>query len=147
MTLEPRALARAVVVASGLATCALAVQAQTIYRCGNEYTRIPCANGRALESSDTRTAAQRAEGRALLIRERRQAADMEKTRRREEAALKPAAAASLSPARAPEAAASAASAPKKTNAKKKTGKSKRADDGDFVAGVPPAPNPKKAPAP
>ena len=146
MTLDPRAVARAISLALGLATCALAVQAQTIYRCGNEYTRIPCANGRPLESSDTRSAAQRAEGRALLIQERRQAAEMEATRRREAVALKPAAAASLSPAR-PDAAASAASAPKKTNWKKKPRKASTSDDRDFVAGVPPASKPKKAPAP
>ena len=147
MTIEPRAVARALAVGLGLAACAIAAQAQTIYRCGNEYTRIPCANGRPLESSDPRSAAQRAEARALLAQERRLAAEMEATRKRDQAALKSAAAASLSPVRSPAPAASAASGPKKPVAKKRLRKAQVAEGGDFVAGVPPTPKPKKSPAP
>ena len=147
MTIESRAVARSVAVALGLAACVLAAQAQTIYRCGNEYTRIPCADGRPLESSDTRSAAQRAEARALLVQERRQAAEMEATRRRDEAALKPAKAASLSPVRT---AAPAASAPRRRRSRSRRSGCARpqgADERDFIAGVPPAPKPKKTPAP
>jgi hypothetical protein len=110
--------------------------AQTIYRCGNEYTRVPCANGKALEAGDGRSAAQRAEARRNTYSDKRLAAEMERDRRREEAAHPPAAAGSLSPASAA-APADAVSAPKKP-AKKK---SKRrpvliASDSDFIAGVP-----------
>jgi len=147
MTIESRAVARSVARALGLAGCLGTAQAQTIYRCGNEYTRIPCANGRPLESSDTRSAAQRAEARALMAQERRQAAEMEASRRRDQAALKPAAAASLGPVRSAAPAASAVPAAKKAVPKKHPRKAQDAEERDFVAGVPPTPKPKKAPTP
>ena len=107
--------------------------AQPIYQCGNEYTRIPCANGRQLDTADTRTSAQRAEARRLLEDQHRQAVEMERDRRRNEAAIKPAAAGSLSAP--PAAASSAASSPKKSKSTKKKHRKVDADD-DFVAGVP-----------
>jgi hypothetical protein len=109
--------------------------AQTIYRCGNEYTTIPCAGGRALETvGDTRSAAQRAEARRIMAEEERKAREMERDRHRNEATIKPAAATSLS---APQAAANAASAPKKTTKKSSPKKPhKYDDDRDFVASVP-----------
>ena len=113
---------------------AASAHAQTIYRCGNEYTRIPCANGRALDASDMRSAAQRAEARAAVAQERRQAADMERDRRRNEAMLKPALATSLSPVHAAAPAASAAA--KKPVSKKKARKASVAGEPDFIAGVP-----------
>ena len=109
-----------------------AADAQPIYQCGNEYTRIPCPNGRQLDTADSRTSAQRAEAKRLLDDQHRQAVEMERDRRRNEAALKPAAAGSLSAA--PTAASSAASSPKKSKAKKKHRKVEPEDD--FVAGVP-----------
>ena len=119
------------------ALCAPGTGAQTIYRCGNEYTRIPCPDGRALETADTRSAAQRAEARALIAQERRQAIEMERDRRRDEAATKPALDATLGPARAPSAAAAAASAPKKPAAKKKRRRLATDEpDKDFIAGIP-----------
>jgi hypothetical protein len=108
-----------------------AAAAQPIYKCGNEYARVPCANGRQLDTTDTRSSAQRAEARRLLEAQHRQGVEMERERRRNEAAIKPAAAGSLS---APPAAASSASSPKKSKTKKKHRKVE-ADD-DFVAGVP-----------
>jgi uncharacterized membrane protein len=130
--------------------CAGGAGAQTIYRCGNEYTRIPCAEGRPLDTSDTPSAAQRVEARALVAQQRRQANEMENARRRQEAAVRPAGPASLGP-RPPAPAASAASAPKKATAKRgstkpKAGRKQAADDGDFIAGVPPVPREKKAPS-
>lgn len=71
--------------------------AQSIYRCGNEYRREPCASGKMLESSDPRTAAQRAEATRVAARERKQAADMARERRAEEAPAKPAQAAASEP--------------------------------------------------
>lgn len=116
-----------------LAAVAGRADAQTIYRCGNEYTRVPCANGRVLESSDPRTAAQRAEARKLVADEKRLGAELERRRRRDEAALKPAQAASLSAAPA---ASAAASAPKKKSAKKRHRTVESAETRDFVATVP-----------
>lgn len=109
--------------------------AQTIYRCGNEYTRIPCADGRALDAGDPRSAAQRNEAHAVAAQERHQAREMEHDRRRSEAATPPKLAATLGPA----APAPAASAPKKTTQKKKHRKVQLADERDFIAGVPRSP--------
>jgi hypothetical protein len=127
------------------ALCAGSAGAQTIYRCGNEYTRIPCPDGRALETADTRSAAQRAEARALIAKDRRQAAEMQRDRRRDEAATKPATASTLGPAGAASATAAGASAPKKPAAKKKRQKLAAGEaDKDFIAAVPPK---KKASVP
>jgi hypothetical protein len=129
-------------IAAALAACAASAAllpinagAQTIYRCGNEYTRIPCADGRALETGDTRSAAQRAEARRQIADERRLGNEMEKERRRNEAAIKPAAAGSLN---ASSNAASGVTTAKKpaTKSKRPKAKAKPADDADFVAGVP-----------
>ncbi len=117
----------------GLVLSVGGAEAQTIYRCGNEYTRVPCPNGRALEAGDSRSAAQRAEARIIIARERQMAREMESARRRDEANIKPAAAGTLGPAPAPTAAASAV---KKLAAKKKR-KVPAADERDFLAGVPP----------
>jgi hypothetical protein len=117
-------------------------QAQPIYRCGNEYTRIPCPGGHALEMSDPRSAAQRAEAQRLLVEEEKRGKAMERERRHEESAIKPAAATSLGPA-------AAASAPAKSSKKttKKSGSKKSPDTPkdpadrppDFVAAAPPQP--------
>ncbi len=120
-------------IAAGVGCLAGSAAAQTIYRCGNEYTRIPCPHGRALESIDPRTAAQRAEARRLVADERRQAADMARDRRRDEAALKPALASSLGPVPA---SAAAASAPTKAVQKKRPRKVQIVDERDFVPAVP-----------
>ncbi len=120
-------------IAAGVGCLAGSAAAQTIYRCGNEYTRIPCPNGHPLESTDPRTAAQRAEARRLVADEKRQAADMARERRRDEAALKPTLASSLGPVPAP---AAAASAPKNAVQKKRHRKVQIDDERDFVAAVP-----------
>ena len=124
-------------------------QAQPISRCGNEYTRIPCPGGHTLEMSDTRSAAQRAEAQRLLVEEEKRGKAMERERRHEESAIKPAAATSLGPVPA-----AAASAPAKSSKKstKKSGSKKSPDTPkdpadrppDFVAAAPPQP---KASAP
>jgi len=128
-----------------LATLALVVclvpfaaPAQTIYRCnGNEYTRIPCPDGRPVEALDGRSAAQRAEARRIAAEEEKRAREMRNDRLKEQAALKPAVASSLRAAPVP----SAASAPKKP-AKKKPRKVVEIDpDHDFVATVPAAAKP------
>ena len=56
-----------------------AAPAQTIYLCGgNEYTRIPCPDGRPIDALDTRSYAQRAEARRILAEEERRAKEMER---------------------------------------------------------------------
>ena len=106
-----------------------------VYRCGNEYTRVPCNQGRVVETQNSATTeARRTEAARVVASERRLAEDMARDRRRAEAALKPASAGSLSPpkAAAPEAKASAA---KKTK-KKARGKGVLEEREDFVASVP-----------
>jgi hypothetical protein len=111
--------------------------AQTIYRCGNEYSRMPCAAGRALDVGDPRSAAQRDEAHAIAAQQRQQGRAMEHERRHAEAMFKPALAVAVGPAPP----APAASAPKKATRKKTHRKVQVADDRDFIAGVPR--NPKK----
>ncbi len=144
--MKAESLIFAFAVAVATAFSAASANAQTIYRCGNEYTRIPCANGRALDAGDTRSAAQRAEARAAVAQERRLSTDMERDRRRNEAALKPALATSLSPVHATAPAASAAA--KKPVSKKKARKPQTNGEPDFIAGVPGSGKKKpKAPSP
>ncbi|HUP09505.1 MAG TPA: hypothetical protein VMU47_20265 [Caldimonas sp.] len=127
-----------------LAVCLipLAGSAQTIYRCrGNEYTRIPCPDGRPLEAFDTHSAAQRAEARRILAEEEKRAQETEHERLKRETSIKPPAASS--PKATP--VATAASAPKKAAPKKKPQKAEPDPDRDFVAAVPVAPKPSAQP--
>ena len=118
--------------------CAFAVSsatAQAVYRCGNAYSRVPCAAGdaRLVESTDPRSAAQRAEARRVADDERRLAADMRRERLEDQRALKPAGASSLSGAPTPAAkAASAAPRPAPKKHKRATAGGGSAGD-DFVA--------------
>ncbi len=66
--------------------------AAPVFRCGSTYSQTPCVGGVVVESTDPRTAAQRAEAKRVAERERIYAARMENERRNREAALKPAAA-------------------------------------------------------
>ncbi len=64
-----------------------------IYRCGpegREYSQVPCAGGTLVDASDPRSAAQRAEAVKVAARERQRAAELERERRAQEAATKPA---------------------------------------------------------
>ena len=113
---------------------AVGVSAQTtVFRCGNEYTRVPCSDGKAIDTQNSATAAQRAEAIRVAARERRLADDMARDRRRAEAEIKPAGAANLGPqkASAPAAKASAVKAKKKPRGKNHAGAGE-----DFVARVP-----------
>ena len=97
--------------------------AQTVYRCGNEYTSIPCPEGgRVVEATDPRSAAQRAEARRLAALERRQAEQMKKDRLAAEKAEHNPAMVSGFDSRASATPHDAASAPAKPKAKKKTKK-------------------------
>jgi hypothetical protein len=103
-----------------------AVQAQEVYRCGNVYSQTPCAQGRLVDTDDSRSEAQRAEAARVAASERRLATEMRRDRLAEEAALKPALAGSLS---APKVVASA------DPTKKKRGSAKTAAHKDFVVTV------------
>ena len=66
------------------------VQAQPVYRCGNEYSHTFCPGGKLLEATDPRSAAHRAEALRVAELDRRRAAEMERERRAQERAEKPA---------------------------------------------------------
>lgn len=69
-----------------------------VYRCGNSYSQSPCANGRALDVDDTRSAQQHAQAVRVAAEERRLADRMERDRLAAEAQVRPAGAARLSAA-------------------------------------------------
>jgi hypothetical protein len=119
-----------VLVVVALGWSAGAAQAQTVYRCGNQYSQVPCPEGRVVEATDPRTAAQRAAAKRVAEQERRQAAEMERERLAKEAAAAPASAASLSAKPAEP----AASVPKHGRPAVKRKKPRRSDD--FAAVVP-----------
>ncbi|MCE9658685.1 MAG: hypothetical protein K8R60_09015 [Burkholderiales bacterium] len=107
-----------------------------VYRCGNEYTRTPCNQGGTMvdTQNSARTAAQRAEAQRVAAAERKLAEDMERDRRRAEAANRPVPAVDLGPAKPASQAKNAASG----KAKKKKNKKDAAQGDDFVAVVPKA---------
>jgi hypothetical protein len=121
----------------GLWLVAGAVAAQgTVYRCGNEYSLTPCAQGKAVETqSSARSEAQRAEAVRVAASERQLADDMARDRRRAEAEHRPLGAGSLGPSRAASSAHGKAAPASKA---KKKEKSKGSDGEDFVAVVPAA---------
>jgi hypothetical protein len=111
---------------------AIAPAQQTIYRCGgNEYTVIPCPDGRPLDTLDSRSAAQRAEARRILEAEDKRRKDAEKERQAQEEATKPAAAPGLAAAKP----VPAASAPKKATTKRQK-QPELEPDRDVVAQAP-----------
>ena len=119
------------IVALSLTMTALAAQAgPPVYRCGNTYSQVQCPEGRVVDATDPRSAAQRAEARRVTASERQQATQMERARRDQELALKPAAANGFD-SRAPAPAAS--SAEHARTQKKRTKAGKRAADDDFAA--------------
>jgi hypothetical protein len=101
--------------------------AQTIFRCGHEYSTIGCPNAQAVAMAGAVTAEQRAEAHAVVLREKALAAD----RRAQEAALKPALATSLSAPRP-----AVVAAPVKKPVKKRRKSLLPDDERDFLAAVP-----------
>jgi len=106
--------------------------AETIFRCGNSYSDVACADARTLVVADAVTPEQRADAREVARREKALAAEMTRDRRAQEALARPALAASLSAPRS-EAATPAAA---KKHAKKHNKKAAIDDERDFVAAVP-----------
>ena len=113
-------------------------QSAAVYRCGNEYSRVPCSQGKVIDTEHSaRTEAQRAEARRVAASDKQLAEDMARDRRRAEAANRPAAAGSLGPAKP--AALATAKAPASSAGKSKgKKKSNGAEREDFVAHVPAA---------
>ena len=121
------------IVALGLTLLALGAQAaQPVYRCGSTYSQVPCPQGRVVDATDPRTAAQRAEARRIAALERSQAVQMERDRRGEEAAQKPAAASGFD-SRAPAPSAAGSGAEHGRHQKKRSKAGKRPADDDFTA--------------
>ena len=56
------------------------VQAQTVYRCGNQYSQVPCVRAAVVDVGDPRTAAQEADGRRVAEMDRRLAETMRRDR-------------------------------------------------------------------
>ena len=111
-----RAMAIAVVLIG--CTCQAPAIAQAVYRCGNAYSAVPCPQGRAIDADDARTGTQRDEALRLAAEERRRGDDMERSRLRREAEIRPALASALSLAPKPAATAAAEKkAPKHRQAK------------------------------
>ena len=112
----------------------IGAQAQTVFRCGSVYSQTPCPQGKVVEVTDSRSAAQRAEAKRVAADERKLAADMRRDRINEENARQPAAAGSLSaPKPVPAAERGAAKRKKQKRSSVKPGASE-----DFVAAGPSA---------
>ena len=124
-----RALAIAFLFSTGMAA------AQTVYRCGNSYTRTPCSDGQALDIGDPRSSAQRAEAQRVAAAEKKLGDSMERDRRQAEAEARPAGPVSLGPSR-PASAAGAKKAHPAGKGKKHRSTSDAEARGDFVARVP-----------
>ncbi len=65
-----------------------ATQAQTIYRCGTNYSDTPCAQGVKVPTADPRTPAQKAQTDEATARSASLAGQLEKARRADEAAAR-----------------------------------------------------------
>ena len=124
----------------GAAAVAGAAAAQPVYRCGNEYTRVPCPGGRPVDTLDGPSPRDRAAAERALAAQKREAASLAAARERREAAPR------LAPVNvgpAPAASAVANLKPPK-NAK---GKVRVVKPEDFTVRLPPAKPPKTRGAP
>ena len=119
--------------AAALLLCLVAFSSHTqpVYRCGNEYSRLPCSQGKVIEVNDPRSTAQRAEARQVAADEQRRAAEMKHDRLAEQAAQKRTSAASLNAAPMPTA--KPASAAERHPPKKKHATSKPSASTAFTA--------------
>ena len=115
-----------------------AVNAETIFRCGNEYSNVACAHPTPLVVAGAVTPEQRAEARDVARREKTLAAEMTRDRREQEALAKPPVAGSLS---APRVAAAPSTTAVKKHARRHDKKAAIDEERDFVAAVPKAKKP------
>ncbi|HJV63013.1 MAG TPA: hypothetical protein VJ743_18845 [Albitalea sp.] len=117
-----------------LAGASVAAAAGPIYRCGKTYSQTPCPNGTLVDAADPRTAAQRAQAKREVAREKRLAAQMESDRRAREAASAASQAGTAGPA-------ASAAAPARAPARKRT--HRRAASSLGVVVLTPSPNQPK----
>jgi hypothetical protein len=103
---------------------------KNIYRCGNTYSQQPCADGKLVAASDSRSAAQKSQTDDATKRDAKAADAMEKARVKEEAKPVPVGMPAANPA-------SAQKDNKKSERKPKKAKSKK--DEHFTAVAPPKP--------
>ena len=127
-----------VAVATLAAMASAAAGAETIFRCGNEYSNVACTNATTLVVAGAVTPEHRAEARDVARREKALAAEMTRDRREQETLAKPAHAGSLS---APRATATPPATGAKKHAKKHDKKATIDEERDFVAAVPKAKKP------
>ena len=86
---------KTIVIALLAALAAAPALAQPVYRCGNAYAQVACAQGRAVDIDDSRTASQQAEARRVAADERRLADDMRRDRLAQARDVRPAGTANL----------------------------------------------------
>ena len=127
-----------VAVATLAAVASGAADAETIFRCGNEYTNVACTHATSLVVAGAVTPEQRAEARDVARREKALAAEMTRDRREQEALAKPPIAGSLS---APRVAAAPSTTAVKKHARRHDKKAAIDEERDFVAAVPKAKKP------
>jgi hypothetical protein len=84
--MNPAARNTTIFIAAALA--ATLAYGQNVYKCGNTYSQTPCADGKTVDVSDSRTPAQKAEADAATRRGAKAADAMERSRLREEAQLR-----------------------------------------------------------
>ena len=75
---------------------ALGANAQSVYRCGSEYSQSPCPEARIFDASDARSEAQRAAASRVAADEKQSGLRMERERLAMLSAQKPGGAVSLS---------------------------------------------------
>lgn len=75
-----------------LATATTTAMGQKIYRCGSEYSQVPCLDAVVVEADDPRSSTQKVQSDAMIQRNAAAARGMEKARLKEEATLRSAAA-------------------------------------------------------
>lgn len=70
-----------------LVTATTTAMAQKIYRCGSEYSQVPCPEAVVIEADDPRSSSQKLQSDAMVQRNAAAARALEKTRLEQEAAL------------------------------------------------------------
>jgi hypothetical protein len=137
--MKKKTIAAAMLLACGL----VAAQAQTVYRCGNEYSQKPCAGGSAVNVDDKRSAAQARDTTAAAKRDAKLGDEMQKERiAREKEVAGPSSVVLGTPKAAASAPQAAASKPQHNAKKKKTAK----EPEHFTATAPKPAADKKKPA-
>lgn len=61
---------------------------QKIYRCGSEYSQVPCSDAVIVDAADPRSSAQKVQSDAMIQRNSAAARDLEKTRLKVEASFR-----------------------------------------------------------